>query len=274
MKEAKEEKINIKGFLIKYIIVFILLILVSIIVFINLNRVIMFGNVFGSFLSFFKIFGVILFFISLIISLIYHIIILTYIFFKYLNDKINFEKIIKFDKKIDVLNFTFKCLTTILFIMIFVSTPCTVIGASMEKTFYEGENVLCVNYFFSEPNDGDVIVFESKEESFYIKRVVAKSNDKIKYDNINFILYINDKELHDLNDNKQDIFKDDYKRITASIGIDDSTLEFVVPNNKYLVLGDNRNQSLDSRKFGFIDKKSIFGKVVLRFYPFNKFNTF
>ena len=47
-------------------------------------------------------------------------------------------------------------------------------------------------------------------------------------------------------------------------------LEYEIPNDKYLLLGDNRPDSRDSREFGLFDKSDILGKAIFRFYPFNK----
>ena len=71
-------------------------------------------------------------------------------------------------------------------------------------------------------------------------------------------LYINDKAYEEPYLNK-DVVTEDFK--LQDIGVD------VIPDNKYLVLGDNRSDSLDSRKYGLVDKKQIIGTAWIRLWP-------
>ena len=65
---------------------------------------------------------------------------------------------------------------------------------------------------------------------------------------------------------KASLYHRQYLVITNQV--DDS---IIIPENKILVLGDNRNNSHDSRNFGLVDEEAIIGCVVLRFYPFDSF---
>lgn len=172
---------------------------------------------------------------------------------------------------------TFVCLFFIIMILI---TPCNISGSSMEDTYHEGDRVLLWNIGY-QPKDGDVIVFDSKkytsihiseedlskkdESRFFIKRVVAKENDIITFKTKNLIegsLYVNDVEVDTIRIAQ-------YRIILSSIDLSYQE-NFTVPKDKVLVMGDNRDISFDSRAFGFIDESEIIGKVLLRFYPFNK----
>jgi signal peptidase I len=83
--------------------------------------------------------------------------------------------------------------------------------------------------------------------------------DKVEYkDNI---LYVNDEVV-------EEKFLDD-NIVTDDFSITDLGYE-VIPKGKYLVLGDNRGDSLDSRDIGLIDEKTILGKINLRIWPINK----
>ena len=61
-----------------------------------------------------------------------------------------------------------------LFLLIYITTPCTVVGQSMENTFYDGDKLFCVDVFYT-PKEGDVVVFDAEhyanEDAFFIKRV-------------------------------------------------------------------------------------------------------
>ena len=88
----------------------------------------------------------------------------------------------------------------------------------------------------------------------YIKRVVAQENDVLSFKENT--LYVNSEVTC------TSLSEDRYLNIIRSIGINDTTIEVIVPKNKLLVLGDNRTVSFDSRSFGRIDKKDIFGKLI------------
>lgn len=167
---------------------------------------------------------------------------------------------------------TFVCLFFIIMILI---TPCNISGRSMENTFQDGDRVLLWNIGY-EPKDGDVIVFDSakytlnssQETRFYIKRVIAKENDIIEYvpSTVNSgSLYVNEKYI-------ENVTLGQYTIILNSIQMGLTLERVTVPKNKILVLGDNRTPggSHDSRSFGFIDESEVIGKVLFRFYPFNK----
>ena len=70
-------------------------------------------------------------------------------------------------------------------------------------------------------------------------------------------------------ENKPNILQEHLKLKTYQMLI----LKNVIPKDKYLVLGDNREVSKDSRSFGLIDKDQIVGKVSFRFWPFNEFKS-
>ena len=178
------------------------------------------------------------------------------------------DKILKIYLKIDLLVFTIKICVIIYFILLFLITPCKIQGSSMEETLYSNENVLCVNNFNLTPKHGDIIVFCAKSNMFYIKRVVAKPKDVVSYNKDDFDLFINGEFV-------ENITPVEFDNILRSINIEDSnTFEFIIPKNKFLVLGDNRGNSEDSRDLGLIDKSKIFGIVKLRFFPFNKITTY
>ena len=143
----------------------------------------------------------------------------------------------------------------VLFIFVYIISIQQIMGPSMNNTFKETDVVLIskLSYKFKDVKRGDIIVFEYNDYKNLIKWVVGLPGDKIEYkDNI---LYIND-----------EAYKENYvgETITEDFKYDK------IPDGQYLVLGDNRDNSQDSRSFGTIEKEKIIGKVVARIWPLNR----
>ncbi len=161
---------------------------------------------------------------------------------------------------------TFVCL---FFIVMILLTPCNISGNSMNNTFQDGDRVLIWNIGY-QPVRNDVVVFDATDyssassQTFFIKRIIAKENDRIDYqvkDAHSGWLYVNDLYV-------QEVFKWEYENLYPE-GLSFSN-SFLMPKDKILVMGDNRSNSTDSRSFGLVDEKDIVGKVLFRFYPFQK----
>lgn len=254
--------------IIKYSIWLAVILIVFILTLANGNRINVFANVFSSISNMHGII-ITIYFITLILSLVFTATILfILIMIKLMN--LNWtDKLIKLDKAIDIPYFVIKTLSLFLFFMINIVTPCTVSGDSMNPTFESGEKVLCVNTII-DVKRGDIVVFDAYnytgKNSFYIKRVAAASFDEISYKNEH--VYVNGIEEYLVD-------YDDFCIIASSVGLEASEdLIIKIPRGKLLVLGDNREDSLDSRFFGLIDSKDVFGRVFLRFLPFNKISIY
>lgn len=150
-------------------------------------------------------------------------------------------------------------------IFIYIVSFMQVVGPSMNSTFMEGDLVFVskIHYKLAEPKRSEIIVFEHDGVKNLIKRVVGLPGDKVEFKNN--VLYINDKA-----------YEEDYLdegMITYNFKTSDLGQE-IIPEDHYLVLGDNRVNSLDSREIGYISKDDIIGKVIFRFWPINKAKTF
>ncbi len=153
----------------------------------------------------------------------------------------------------------------ILFIMLFVFSVTTVVGDSMHPTLKDGE-VLILNKFkykFSDIKREDIISLKYADTKYLIKRVIGLPGDKIEI--ISNKLYINGIQYPE-NYLSKDLNYKDFK--LSDLGYE------VIPEDMYLVLGDNREISLDSRKIGLIKKTDINGKISFRFWPLNKLKFF
>ena len=274
------DEVKAKKILIKYLISASILLIILIISLINLSRIQMFGQVIGSFSGVFEGLGIALFYISLGLSFLFFAGMLIYILVMHLTGKEWRDIVILIDKKLDIVSFIFEVFAIILFIMIFLFTPCTIKGESMSPTFKTGQNIICTNYMAASPKKGDIIVFDARNENFpvdnvfYIKRVVATPGSEIRFVKANPDNPDTSYELFIDNVKEEVVDKYQMPRINKSLGYGDDIYEYTVPKGKYLVLGDNRGNSQDSRFFGFINKKQIFGKVSIRIFPFDKIKFF
>ncbi|HDX9536055.1 TPA: signal peptidase I [Bacillus thuringiensis] len=160
---------------------------------------------------------------------------------------------------------------TLLLLRQFVFFPYKVSGVSMENTLFNNDKVL-INHLTHSIDDlqrFDIVVVNSPLENTsnkktIIKRVVGLPGDRIEYKSQ--MLYINGLQV-----------KDAYsKDKTADFSLKNIYGFERVPNNTIFVLGDNREESLDSRfkEIGFISLNDIEGKVILRYKPLNKFMKF
>ena len=141
-------------------------------------------------------------------------------------------------------------LVVIVLLRIYVITPVTVDGNSMNDTLYTNDLMLLFKIGDIERYD---IVVANHDNKKLIKRVIGMPNDKIKC--VSGILYIN---------NEED---------TSGYGYGENIdfPEYILKEDEYFLIGDNRSDSLDSRYFGPVKKEDIEGKANFIIFPFNRF---
>ncbi|SJZ72218.1 signal peptidase I [Selenihalanaerobacter shriftii] len=145
------------------------------------------------------------------------------------------------------------------FIITFIAQSFVVQGRSMEPTLHNGERLFVdkLSYRFTNPDRGDVVVFSPKGApgKKYIKRVIGVPGDEIKIRNKK--VYVNGKQI-----------QEDYI-LEATLG---NFGPYNVPKQHIFVLGDNRNNSADSRYtslVGFVSYDDISGKASWVYWPLN-----
>ena len=161
----------------------------------------------------------------------------------------------------------------VVFVITVVFRTATIVGNSMQNTFFEGERVIITKLFY-EPEQGDVIVISRNvhnltDQNSYqepiIKRVIATGGMYVDIDFDNGEVYVG------YTQSEMKLLDEPYiKMPTKKRG--DVEFPLYVPEGKVFVMGDNRADSLDSRysEIGLIDEKDILGKAIFRVYPFDK----
>lgn len=147
----------------------------------------------------------------------------------------------------------------VIFIKAFIVTPIKVNGESMMPTLHE-KDIMILNktaYYFNDPKRFDIIVIDLPDE-YIIKRVIGLPGEEIEYKDNK--LYVNGK-----------VVKENIKNLQTKDFNIESLGSVKVPKDSYLVLGDNRNNSYDSRELGFIPKDKIIGKTSLTILPISRF---
>lgn len=146
----------------------------------------------------------------------------------------------------------------------FVGQRTAVIGSSMEPTLSDGDNLIVdkITYRIREPERFEIIVFpyQYASDTYYIKRIIGLPGETVRIDNEGTI-YINGEAL-----------EENYgKEVIREAGL--ASEEIVLGDDEYFVMGDNRNDSADSRfvSVGNIKRENIIGRAWIRIYPFQKF---
>jgi signal peptidase I len=151
-----------------------------------------------------------------------------------------------------------------LVIYIFLFRPFQVSGDSMYPTFKNGEYIL-TNLIAVKTNGiqrGDVIVFIAPpdHEKDFIKRVIGLPGDTVELKS--GFVYVNGKKLDESAYLASDV------RTYGGAFLKDNQ-PFTIPSDDYIVFGDNRPFSSDSREWGLLTKQAIIGKSMFVYFPFN-----
>ena len=176
---------------------------------------------------------------------------------------------------IDIAEAVVTAIVAAIFIITLICRIGYVSGGSMLSTMSSGDRYIVSNLFYT-PQAGDIIVFqpetEEDGETLYVKRIIALGGQTVditlnEYNE--YAVYVDGAEL-------QEPYLDEHQ-ITYPSGYppadDFDELHVQVPEGYVFVMGDNRLESKDSRVIGCIDVRRIVGKVLLRFYPIDKFGT-
>ncbi len=145
------------------------------------------------------------------------------------------------------------------FIIIFLYQPVKVEGTSMMPGLEDQERIFVNKFVYRwEPiQRGDIVVFRYPRDTSksYIKRVIGVAGDRVRIENGQ--VYVNDQAVDE-----------DY--VPSEYADARSYAEIIVPGRSYFVLGDHRTMSNDSRDFGPVNERFIYGKAVFGYWPMEK----
>lgn len=174
----------------------------------------------------------------------------------------NPDKPRRIDARFDLVELFIVTLAIVMIISSFFFRHTVVDGASMEKTLYDREHLIISDVFYT-PKRGDIIVFADYTTSVkknLVKRVIAIEGDKVKITRDGQVI-VNGR-----------VQEEDYVNIDKP-GYTYRPLEITVPAGELFVMGDHRNESVDSRDpyVGTISEDAVLGRVLIRIYPFSEF---
>ncbi|OGE32140.1 signal peptidase I [Candidatus Daviesbacteria bacterium RIFCSPHIGHO2_01_FULL_44_29] len=142
-----------------------------------------------------------------------------------------------------------------------IAQPHKVSGLSMFPTFHNNDYIITnkIGYKFNQPKRGDIVVLTNPRDlsEAFIKRIIGLPEDRVKVQEGH--VYINGEKL-----------VESYLASTSSTppgAFLTEGSEVFVPEGSFIVLGDNRTASSDSREWGFVPRQDIIGQVFLRYWP-------
>lgn len=189
----------------------------------------------------------------------------------------------------------------IITIRLFILEPFRIPSASMQPTLLIGDFIFVNKFIYginipiikkkinvTHPKRGDLIVFKKSDKKHYIKRLIGIENDKIIYKNKK--IYLNNVKIKKIIKGKEKNLKNNHS--TTEIKIIKEYLNpkkeyviknnsnntnqkysysnVIIPKNSYFLLGDNRDNSEDSRFWGFIKREQIKGKAIIIWFSIDK----
>jgi len=154
-------------------------------------------------------------------------------------------------------------LAFVVLIYIFVASFNIVDGESMLPNFEPRDLIISekITTNFGTLKRGDVIIFSSTIGKDLIKRIIGLPGDKLKITDGK--VYVNGIALNEY-------YLTDYNKYVQPETYFEGGKELTVPDNQYIVMGDNRTNSLDSRRIGPVEKSTIKGKAWVIFWPANR----
>lgn len=152
----------------------------------------------------------------------------------------------------------------VLLLITYVVSLQQVVGDSMNPNYQDGDILILskIHYRLRKPRRFEVVAIKYQNTKYFIKRVIGLPKESVKYQD--GVLYINGEAVEE----KFEITEKTEDFSLADLDIKDG----VIPEGYYLVVGDNRNNSLDSRfkEVGLIHESEFIGKVLFRVWPFGK----
>ena len=148
-------------------------------------------------------------------------------------------------------------------VITFVGQRTQVSGSSMETTISDGDQLIVdkISYRFRDPNRYDIVVFpyQYEKNTYYIKRIIGLPGETVQI--VDGYVYIDGQKLDEHYGNE----------VMENPGL--AADPVVLGDDEYFVLGDNRNNSQDSRaaNVGVIHRDDLLGRAWIRIWPFNKF---
>ena len=167
----------------------------------------------------------------------------------------------------DTIKFALIALLIVIPVRWFIAQPFVVRGASMVPTFENNEYLIVdqLTYHFEDPKRGDVIImrYPKDPKTFFIKRIIGLPNEKIETLNKKIIIHGANTEPFTIDQSFIDLSRMRDEHTTYTLGSDE-----------YFVMGDNRNESSDSRSWGNLPRADIIGRPVVRLFPLDRINLF
>lgn len=157
----------------------------------------------------------------------------------------------------------------------YVLTLVKVQGESMEPTLQNSDRIY-VNRFMYKPEKGDIIIFEPESDPNkpYVKRVIATEGDTVYIDFSSGDVYVNNELLDEKYILEPTHRYGSYIMSLIEQGNYSKENPIVIEEDKIFAMGDNRNNSKDSREIGQVPVDDIMGHALFRFWPLNNLETF